>query len=77
MDAKGKGKMASVEPEVSDVEAEISDESFERMLTEASDYFARKKMDSGGCSYEVQSERNKNVVQEEVTQGLESIEEFD
>ena len=55
MDAKGKGKMVRVEPEVSDVEPEISDDSFERMLSEANDYFARKKMDSSGCSYEVQS----------------------
>ena len=77
MDAKGKGKMVDVEPVVSDVEPEISDDSFDRMLSEASDYFARKKGDSGGCSYEVQSERNKDVVQEDVTQGLEAIQEFD
>ena len=37
-------------------------------------------MDSGGSSYitnEVQSERLIDVVQEDVTQGLESIEEYD
>ena len=67
MDAKGKGKMVDVEPVVSDVEPEISDDSFDRMLSEASDYFARKKMDFSGCSYEVQSERNKDVVHENVT----------
>ena len=37
MDAKGKGKMVRVEPEASDVEPEISDDSFDRMLSEASD----------------------------------------
>ena len=79
MDPKGKGKMVDVQPEVSD-EPLVSDDSFERMLREASDHFARKKMDSSRCSYitnEVQSERLKDVVQEDVTHGLESIDRFD
>ena len=63
-----------------DVQLEGSDDSFEKLIREASEHFAGKRRDWGGCSYdinEVQCERNKDVVQENVTQGLESIEGFD
>ena len=55
MDPKGKGKMVDAQEE-----PQVNDDSFDRMLQEANDMFARKKMDSGGTSYitnEVQSER--------------------
>ena len=81
MGSKGKGKMYNVElGEDQNNEPEGSDASFKDTLKEVSQHFSRIR---GECSKrgsdlkEGPSERNEFAVEENIIQGLESIQGFD